>query len=418
MKIQTITDTNFKGYDARALKGFLMSSNCQNIALEMMNIGKKEGFKIYTVKNNKLVEELPKYSENTAGLWAQDLWSIVKNKLLSLEYDKNFYAIKNALGLKMDFTEKICHETDKIKELNQNIWDIFDELGKSKRTRERSISDVTKDFEEKKIQLLKQQKEAHIPGGNMFIVNGEKGDELLIGENELEKFSLDEIEAMFGCKKITVLPQMDYHLDLFIRPLDKRRILVADDKKTLEVLKTALDKLKKYMHSAPTKEKKKLECIYENLSNKITSFEKTFSSNGLPNCEEITNILSKAGYKPIKIPGRVYDITKDIDNIQSIRHFCNYINANALKNKKDEIVYITNKSNIDSELGLTPEICSKIGFSFEDAFIKSISRFVKPNKIYFIKGNDDFVAKEMLTIYQGGIHCTCTEIPKNVKIKK
>ena len=63
----------------------------------------------------------------------------------------------------MDFTEKICHETDKIKELNQNIWDIFDELGKSKRTRERSISDVTKDFEEKKNTTFETTKRSTYP---------------------------------------------------------------------------------------------------------------------------------------------------------------------------------------------------------------------------------------------------------------
>jgi hypothetical protein len=46
---------------------------------------------------------------------------------------------------------------------------------------------------------------------------------------------------------MTILPQMDYHLDLFIRPLDKKRILVADDRKTLNVLKEGVQKLHNYI---------------------------------------------------------------------------------------------------------------------------------------------------------------------------
>ena len=68
MKIQATSDTNFKGYDARALKGFLMSSNCQNIALEMSNIGKKEGFKIYSVKINFVLSIIVRISSASSPL--------------------------------------------------------------------------------------------------------------------------------------------------------------------------------------------------------------------------------------------------------------------------------------------------------------------------------------------------------------
>ena len=87
-----------------------------------------------------------------------------------------FYAIKNGLGLRFDFTEKISHETDKIRELNQNLWDIFDEMGFNN-DRGRTKSEITSDFESKKLELLKQQKNAHIPGGNVFIVKSDKVDE-------------------------------------------------------------------------------------------------------------------------------------------------------------------------------------------------------------------------------------------------
>ena len=67
--------------------------------------------------------------------------------------------------------------------------------------------------------------------------------------------------------------------------------------------------------------------------------------NKLPNSETICSDLRKAGYKPICVPGRVYNILGRDDEEQSLQHFCNYINANVLKNRKNEIVYITNKSN-------------------------------------------------------------------------
>ena len=123
------------------------------------------------------------------------------------------------------------------------------------------------------------------------------------------------------------------------------------------------------------------------------------------------------GFKPILVPARFYNVTGEKEEEQSLQHICNYINANVYKNKKNELVYITNKSNIDSMLGLTDEISQKIGFSFEKSFINSISKYVKPNKIYFIKGDNNFVADEMLTIYQGGIHCASTEIPRGLNFK-
>ena len=106
----------------------------------------------------------------------------MKKKILSLEYDKKFYAIKNAFNLKFDFTEKICHETDKIRELNQNLWDIFDEMGFAS-VNGRSKNEITRDFESKKMELLSRQKEAHVPGGNIFIVKNDKVDEIIIGAN-------------------------------------------------------------------------------------------------------------------------------------------------------------------------------------------------------------------------------------------
>ena len=88
------------------------------------------------------------------------------------------------------------------------------------------------------------------------------------------------------------------------------------------------------------------------------------------------------------------------------------MNANVIKNRDGKLVYITNKSSVDDMLKLTPEISEKIGFSFEDEFIKSISDYVDREHIYFINGEKDFVKDRLLYDFGGGIHCLCTEIPE------
>ena len=96
-----------------------------------------------------------------------------------------------------------------------------------------------------------------------------------------------------------------------------------------------------------------------------------------------------------------------------LTHDCNYMNANVLINKDKELVYITNKSNFDKEIGLTPDLIRKTGFSFENEFIKTLAPYIKPDKIYFIDGEDNYVSKSMLKDSQGGIHCICAEVPLN-----
>ena len=94
------------------------------------------------------------------------------------------------------------------------------------------------------------------------------------------------------------------------------------------------------------------------------------------------------------------------------------MNANLIQNQNNEIVYITNKSNYDKKIGLTPDLSKEIDFSFEKEFIKSISPFVKKEHIYFVEGEDNYVSDKMLWEAMGGIHCACAEIPEGVSINE
>nr|QGT49626.1 hypothetical protein Melaina855_0130 [uncultured Candidatus Melainabacteria bacterium] len=358
-----------------------MTSDTYGVATEMQNVGDKEGFKIYSTNRlGECSDKLPEFSEDTEDFWAQDMWMIINKKLLTSKFNKVSAAIKKSFNLSYDNAQYNIFE--KIKNLSS----------------EKSHNDFEKKY--------------HIAGGNVFIVKGKYGDELLIGQDELETFNICQVKSMFGCGKVTVLPQMDFHLDLFIRPLDNRKILLSDDKKTLEILQQGLRKVINYTTTHPESRDEYLKII-DRFINIQASFETSIDINNYAKADDVAHVLKKKGFDVIRVPGRLYTASNYFDDGRSeISYFCNYMNANVLRNKDNELVYITNKSMIDEMLGLTPEISKEIGFSFEKAFLDSISHYVKNEHVYFIEGKDDFVKKEMLYCYQGGIHCATTEIPE------
>lgn len=413
MNIQPVNKTSFKGYDARPLRGFLMSSNYFGIADEMAKIGQKEGFKIFSpfggIYKNKCAEIIPPNSPKYADLWAQDYWSIVKDKLFFLEKGMISNSIMDFFKLKPDFTEKIVRETQRFKEINGDIWGIFATASNL------DEDDPLAEFKELKEELSEILKKAHISGGNIFIVKNEESDIALVGEDELQKYGTDEIKCMYKVDEVVPLPQMDFHTDLFIRPLDNKKILIADDNLTLEILEEGLKKLNNSVDKLP---KTQFEEVEKHFIKIIESFkEDILFVNKRPNVDEVSKILEDKGFDVIRVPARIYDAHYDgLDGKESfLRHICNYINANVAINKEGDLVYITNKSEIDNfYLGLTPELSEKIGFSFEKSFVNSISKYVKPEHIYFVDGEKNFISTKMLPIYQGGIHCACSEVPEEL----
>jgi len=118
MKIQANNNSpNFSGYDARRLRGFLMSTNYKNIANEVKAIGQKEGFDVFLLADKKaevLTKDFPFY-ETHGGCWAQDRWSIVKNQLLASEIESTAQAIKKFFNLEFNPLQvKLNKETPQI----------------------------------------------------------------------------------------------------------------------------------------------------------------------------------------------------------------------------------------------------------------------------------------------------------------
>lgn len=364
MNISAISDTNFKGYDARPVRGFLMSYNLAGIADEMKVIGKKEGFRVFIADefrfSSRPIKNSPMVSHMEKEFWAQDICAFYKNKFKS-----------NLIG-----------------SIYRNISKYFN--------------------------LLWDNSENHIAGGNSFLIKDGEEELLLVGKNELSTYSLANIEKMFNTKNILALPQMDYHLDLFIRPLANKNILLADDNMTLEVLREGKKKVQEKLKEEP--ENEVYINIAENIEKQIRTFITSKNINMNPQANQIANLLTFHGFNVIRVPGRIYRSNCFRNDKEVLVHSCNYINANVCINPKGDLVYITNKSNIDENLGLTKKASKELDFSFEKAFIKSLSPYIKPEHIYFVKGEYNFVADKMLSSYLGGIHCACAEIPKDIFI--
>ena len=200
--------TSFKGYDARQLKGFLVHENFRGIGRDMLEIGKKEGFKVYSFfsKNGSQFcrEGVPNI--NWMGLeWIQDIFTFRNKSLLTNATIREAKAIKEFFGLES---------------INNGKGMTYD-MGRK-----------------------------YIAGGNFYIVKNGEQEEALVGANDINNYlegsngpTIDEIKQMLNVEKVISVPQIDYHIDLFIRPLDKKRVLLADDEMGLNVLREIKEKI-------------------------------------------------------------------------------------------------------------------------------------------------------------------------------
>ena len=430
---------SFTGYDARPLNGFLMKSNHGNIANEMINIGQKEGFNIYFLERNpeddsfEITTNKKQPPSERVGGWPQDLWGFIGKKLLTFENSSQSDAIINKFKLTDDKTQQTIRAQKNLPQYYGVMYTLLNmphvelnghsgyllanpETGQFSLLPEEvvqaeytKLSDVIKGI----------LHNTHIEGGNYYFAKNKSGKEtVLVGKNELDKFSPDEIKQMLGTDNVVFIPQMDYHMDLYLRPLDNGKILIADDKLTKQMLAEGFNKiqeaaLKLQVQKRP-EELRKLEKPFVQTGVYAKGIDDVVKSNNFAQTEETAKVLEDAGFDVIRVPGRLYETrTSGLKNGVFLIHLFNFMNANVLPNKNGELVYITNKSNIDEEVfGITPEIEKLTGFSVQKSFVQAIKPYIKPENIYFISG-DNNIMSENLKNYQGGIHCMCSEVPKD-----
>lgn len=431
MRVQKI---NFTGYDARKLDGFVMQSNYGGVANAMTQIGNVEGFNVYFVNDGKDTFDLSTNSirkpENYAPLeYTQDKMGIVGKKLLNaFENTKTTDAIKNHFNLKEDSTEKNTRSQlplEKIREHYKMLINLpsFSHNGKkhyfyndpkTNTTIPLPEEYVITSFRDTRGALLDMLNDTHVRGGNYFIVKNKSGeDELLLGKDELEKFSPEAIKKMFNTKKVHIIPQMDHSLDMFIRPLNNGKILIADDELTKKAISDGLDKIAQYSQKCIAEKDyetyDKLRKPFNTLCYAISSQDNVMSQNTYAKTDEVEKVLQDAGYETIRVPGRLYTV---MNNPNELTPLYNFMNANVLLNDNNELVYITNDSIADYAMfGITPEIEELVGFSLKKSFFDVLGQHMDLKHAYTISGKNNTIA-ETLVNDKKGIHSMCAEVPE------
>lgn len=253
-------------------------------------------------------------------------------------------------------------------------------------------------------------------GGNVFFATDKDGKDVIITSFDETEESLIGLEEQLDVDRIIELPKADYHTDLFLTPIGDNKILVANDNLMLKNIEKMAKRISTYIDSNPDdKDTPALKQIRKNLRDLYSKFEiekHSYINNDAD--EEAARILQKEGFKVIKVPSRIYECDR------SERFYCqklanrklNYSNAITFKTKDNETVFITGKSALDEELGITEEISKKVGIGFERAFRNAIKPHIKPENTYFIKGSDFYPISDILYNNEGGLHCMCAEIPK------
>lgn len=396
----------FRGYDARPLKAICLSSPKKELGLELERIGKKSGFDVFIPSGRTLLkasEAKYAYADLSSSPWAQDTATFTpKKKIITSEFFD-------------DFADNLSRKFGISKEFDKNIPQ----------------------------------------GGNMYYIKDSDGkDIMLVGldsKKQLEK--LENPKDVFGVREIQYIPQMDFHIDLFVRPLDNKRILLTDDSLTIKAFNKGIKSIQKLLKKEP--EKTELLTIKENLDKELTKFKKSVLNNAQAPREDVKDILENNGFQVIGVPGRIYqtfpepediqiteDYIREVSNKKSkkldflpmfseelfsfyprvskeksiqpeeqqLTHLLNYMNAIITKNKKGEMVYISNKSDFDKRIGLTPEIIKESGFSFEKEFVNSLKPYIKEENVYFVEGKAGEI-QDSLENLAGGIHCLTTEMP-------
>ena len=424
MQVNLFNSTNsFKGCDARDLKGLICTD--KNAIGNLPEIVQPLGIDIYYPNPTKLSQRrnYETLLKKNQVMWAQDYLTVLRGKHHILFYDRTRNFLSNFLN------------------------------------------PFAKELEEKQ-GFMPIKLRSHLRGGNFFVCLKDGKRILLINEGK-NIYSEEDFKTFYGVAEVISLPSIDYHLDLFLRPLDNGNILVSDINKTREGLLYGQKYLKEFLSSHNLKEEQKsaIENIIKNISNELVFLEATQEyddhKRNPQNLEKAINILKGKGFNPIRVPAAYYrlkmlkseekikerekELDEEIqhtlsiaksnpcftpDSIERIKkrlyedkmekmndpmlgveavndYFNNF--ANAIVHKKDgELHYITNAPLLDKHLGITPETEKLTGFSTKNLFLESISPYIKKENVHFI---DDKTTHKLFDLC-GGIHCAVAEVVK------
>ena len=411
------TQNTFTGYDARRLAGlFVTDKYCIE---QLRRITSQYELDVYTpqIVSKSIRKDYADLARKNNMLWAQDFFMFLANKAVLFDASRE-------------------HLTRVLRGCADGVA--------------------------KQLKLKPIKMDVHIRGGNYFVCNVNGKRKLIIAEGR--QYLPDELlKISHDVDEICPIPKADFHVDLFLRPLDNGNVLLADNKLTVESLKKLeqgyADLIKQ--GNLTKSESEAYTNIVEQISLLLSKFEITEKFDRYKpreTTEEIATRLQEYGFNPIRVPGNYYSLDKvktrekeekmmanfeknmaailDVSKAfpQAVRekakihvalqreivkhdphlgvelesfYDSNFLNSIVFKDKNGKLVYITNASLFDRGVGITPEIERKTGLSLANSFIESISPYVDRENIHFI----DEKLTERLFKYMGGIHCSAAEIP-------
>lgn len=358
---------NFTGLDARPLKSLVIrdvgaGKHFEKLVEELSDIGRKSEFDVFVQTPKKIVNGSD-YSYNPENCfpnefyfpWAQDNLTFLPNGNLLANW----------------FLESFNH--------------------------------VVENSFKRPLKKLKH----HLQGGNFFIIKEGNKNSAVVGSDEFDYYRIETIKKDLDINKIYLLSQPDFHLDLGIRPLKDRVILVNDDNLMSEALLNGITKARNYLR---TNHDPKIRSVQLLLEDTKEVFEIGRMKNQYKNTEKIIEELKAQDFRPVRVPGCFIRPVSPGDKEQCNHYMANFMNAVVQEKSDGSLVYITNKSLLDDITGITPEVEKKLGFSFQKAFTDSVKDYIKKENVHFV--NADGYISGCLEFAQGGIHCLCAEVPK------
>lgn len=238
------------------------------------------------------------------------------------------------------------------------------------------------------------------------------GDIMLIGKNVFAPepvFSRAEIREITGVQDVIKLPVPHYMLDRAIRPLDKGRVLVFDNKIVMKELLGAMANTRRLISNSGSSA---LQSVHEALASVFHLFHKHRVDRLGQFADQISDILVANGLRPISVPAAIRHRSEIKDGNMNYHYLSNFLDAIVQKKKNGDLVYITNKSRLNEYCGITDEIAHDIGYGFEDNFAANLVKAgIKKENIHFIDDGNGYLASKMEK-GQGGLHWRAMEVPR------
>lgn len=407
-KSQTKNNVSFKSYDARPLKGILLryatgDKGILELAQELKIIGEKSGFDVFVqtpdgIANSDFRSLLTKkaFPKKIEYNWAQDhVTFTTDNRLLgNSDAAKANASLADFFGVTLESFKPSLS----LKSLQEAFPQIKERFNFTKNTNMREIM--------KRPQILADKFNPHIRGGNFFIVKNGDTNAVLIGKDDFNLYGEDIICKALGVEKAYPIPQIDFHIDLGIRPLNNNVVLVADDVMTLKIIAKSL--IDSVTHLKIDSNDMGMHFLAKALRSFGSLFDRAIQSNQYAKTQEVVDSLKGFGFKPVRVPGRM---CSDFDKGP---WWFNYINSIVHQKPDGDLVFMTNKGILDDlnsqHHRFKTEDTKKINFSLEEAFKDAIEPYVKRENVHFISAGGSI--SEELAQSNGGIGCLGAQIPK------